>query len=127
MIHISLTYAAILAVIYVGLSIRVIKNRFSTKVLIGDGGNQKLGIAVRTHANFGEYIPLALMLIMGVELLQYPSAIVHGLGVVLVLGRLGHMHGLATNGSAGLGRPVGVVATLLLMLSSAVMILMKTL
>ncbi|MBC7421180.1 MAG: MAPEG family protein [Bdellovibrio sp.] len=125
-IPITLIYAAVLSLIFVGLSIRVIKHRFGTQVILGDGGHHKLNIAIRTHANFNEYIPLALILIMGVELLGYNSTLVHTLGIILVLARVSHIAGLATKKGAGAGRPIGVVATLLLMIASAVMILFRS-
>lgn len=125
-IHITLIYAAALALVFVALSIRVIRHRFGTQVILGDGGHNKLSIAIRTHANFSEYIPLTLILIMGVELLGYPSALVHAFGIILVLARLSHVYGLATKNGAGAGRPIGVVTTLGLMVASAVMILIRS-
>ena len=83
-IQITLLYAAILSIIYVALTIRVIKHRVTSKVLLGDGGISKLNIAVRTHGDFGEYIPLALFLMMGVELYQYSTSTLHTLGIALV-------------------------------------------
>lgn len=123
---VTLMYAAILAVIFVGLSVRVIKHRFSTKAILGDGGNAGLNVAIRTHGNFTEYVPLALILIAGVEALGYSSMIVHILGIALVVARLLHVLGLAGQNAAGAGRPVGVIATLLIMVSSAFMILARS-
>lgn len=125
-VQISLIYAAVLAIIFVALSVRVIKHRFGTQVVFGDGGHHNLSMAIRTHANFAEYIPLALILLMGVELHSYPSVVVHALGVVLVLGRVGHAVGLVTKGGAGAGRPIGAVATLLSMVTSAILILIRS-
>lgn len=123
---ITLMYAAILAVIFVGLSVRVIKHRFSTKAILGDGGHAHLNVAIRAHGNFTEYVPLALILIAGVEGLGYSSTIVHVLGIALVVARLSHVLGLAGKNSAGAGRPVGVISTLLILVSSAVMILVRS-
>jgi uncharacterized membrane protein YecN with MAPEG domain len=125
-IHISLIYAALLGLIFVALSFRVIRHRVGTRVVFGDGGNTQLSIAIRTHGNFIEYVPLALLLIMGVELVQYPSSIVHSLGIVLVLARLGHILGLASQKGVGMGRPAGTIATLLVLVLSSAMILLKS-
>ena len=68
MIGITLTYAAILSLIFIGLSLRVITGRFRTKTSFGDGGNADLNARIRTHSNFAECIPLALILLMvGIE------------------------------------------------------------
>ncbi|MBC7753589.1 MAG: MAPEG family protein [Moraxellaceae bacterium] len=125
-INITLIYAAILAAIYVGLSIRVIKHRFGTKTLFGDAGHHDLSIAVRTHGNFAEYVPFCLILIMGVELRDYSALTIHILGTVLIVARLSHVFGLKANKGAGLGRPLGVIATLLLMVTSSVLILIRS-
>ncbi len=125
-IFITLIYAAILALIFVALSVRVIKHRFSTQVVLGDGGHHKLSVAIRTHANFTEYIPLALILLMGIEIMSYPSAVVHAFGIVLVLGRLSHSLGLATKNGVGIFRPIGVIATLAIMIASALMVLVRS-
>ncbi|MBC7742575.1 MAG: MAPEG family protein [Bdellovibrionaceae bacterium] len=126
MIKISLIYAAILGFIFVALSIRVIKGRFKSKVSLGDGGHAPLNVAIRTHANFAEYVPLALIMIMGVELMNYSANIVHALGIILVLARLSHVYGLAAKNSLSNFRPVGVILTNLVLVSSAVLILIRS-
>lgn len=126
-IHYTFAYAAVLGLLYAGLSIRVIIHRVKTKVLLGDGANQGLSVAVRTHANFSEYVPLALFLIAGVESMNHPLFIVHALGGVLVFARVAHVHGLATNKTAGHGRPIGTILTLLTIIVSSVMVLISLL
>ena len=123
---VTLMYAAILAVIFVGLSVRVIKHRFSTKAILGDGGHSNLNIAIRAHGNFTEYVPLTLILIAGVEGLGYSSTIIHVLGISLVVARGAHVFGLSAKNSVGAGRSVGIIATLLILVSSAVMILIRS-
>jgi len=123
--HITLVAAAVLGLLYVALSVRVVSHRVKTKVLLGDGQNQGLSIAIRTHANFSEYVPLALILIGGVEVLGFPSLAVKVLSGVLVFARFVHVHGVATKGTAGHGRPVGTIFTWLVMTVSAVLILIN--
>ncbi len=125
-IQITLAYAAILTLIFAILSLRVVRHRFGTQVSLGDGGHHKLNIAIRTHGNFSEYIPLALILIMGVELLGYSPTVVHSLGIILILARISHIIGLATKNGVGILRPIGVIATLSSMIISAVMILLRS-
>ena len=56
-------YAALLGLIFVALSIRTIRLRRRYGVGVGDGNNTELQRAARVHANFAEYVPLALLLI----------------------------------------------------------------
>ena len=60
-------YAGILTLIYIALSIRVIAGRRAAKARIGDGGDILLQRRLRVHANFAEYIPLALLLMLGLD------------------------------------------------------------
>lgn len=122
----TLIYTAILGLMFVALSIRVIRGRFSSKVSLGDGGHSHLNIAIRTHANFAECIPLALLLLMGVESLNYPVMLVHAFGIILILGRIGHAYGIAQKNSVGPTRPAGMIATMTVMVVSSVLILIKS-
>ncbi len=125
MIGITLTYAAILSLIFIGLSLRVVAGRFKTKTSFGDAGNTDLNVRIRTHSNFAEYIPLALILLMGVEAYEYPKLVIHIFGTLLILGRLSHAYGLSKDNGLNSARPAGMITTFLVMVTSAVMILIK--
>ena len=62
------TYAAILALFYIYQSALIIKTRRAEKVGLGDGNNPILFARIRAHANFAEYIPMALLLLTFVEM-----------------------------------------------------------
>ncbi|MFT2095263.1 MAPEG family protein [Acidiphilium multivorum] len=55
-------YGALLALIYLVLSLWVGFGRFGFRVIHGDGGNDRLARRIRAHANFAEYVPLILLL-----------------------------------------------------------------
>jgi len=55
-------YAALLALLFVLLSIRTIRTRHSRGVALGHGDDPAMLRAMRVHANFAEYVPLALLL-----------------------------------------------------------------
>ena len=61
-------YATILGLLFIALSVRTIRMRRKHRVAVGDGNNSELRRAMRVHANFAEYVPLALLLIFFVEL-----------------------------------------------------------
>jgi uncharacterized protein len=57
-------YGAILAIGFVGLSVRTSRLRRTLKIAIGDGGSQVMLRAMRVHSNFAEYVPLSLILLV---------------------------------------------------------------
>jgi len=93
--NITSTYAAILALLFVGLSVRILRLRRSLKIAIGDGGDKKMLRAIRVHSNFAEYVPFGLLLLYLAETQGAPSAVIHGVGLCLLIGRLSHMYGVS--------------------------------
>ena len=104
-------YAGVLALVYVALAWRVIGLRRRHEVGIGDGGHKDLARAIRVHANFAEYTPLALLLTGMIELNGAPAWLVHGCGAALVVGRVGHAWGLGRSAGTTVGRFYGMVLT----------------
>jgi uncharacterized membrane protein YecN with MAPEG domain len=113
---ITLLYAGLSALILLGLSARVVGLRRKHQVGIGTGSVKALERAVRAHANFTEYVPLALLLIGLLEWSGFAAVFIHGLGAALVVARV--LHALGLNRSAGVsaGRFVGTVLTWLVLL-----------
>jgi len=105
-IPIALGTAGILGILYVFLSVRVTRSRWESKVSVGDGsgpavafGNEaetsKLRIAIRSHANFAEYVPLSLILLAGIEAAGANRTLCLVLAGMLILSRLLHPIGMA--------------------------------
>jgi len=90
-------YAALLAIMYIQLSFRVIKIRRAAKVSLGDGNNPELISAIRSHGNFIEYVPLALILLFLLEYQGLSSHYCHAIGILLVLSRVFHSYALTEN------------------------------
>lgn len=111
-------YAAILAVMFVVLTIRVVKNRYRAKASLGDGGDEGLTRAIRVHGNFAEFVPFCLLLIALAEMNGSPSWSIHALGVVLVAARLCHAIALTTTNFTL--RRIGVMGTFLVLLGAAI-------
>ena len=104
-------YTAIFGLMFVYLSICVIKQRRSAKVSIGDGDNPALRKSIAVHNNFSQYVPLALLLISFVELNHASAAITHGLCACLLIGRVAHAYGLAQPVQMMKLRQIGVLLT----------------
>ena len=104
-------YTAVFGLMFIYLSICVIKQRRSAKVSIGDGDNPALRKAIAVHNNFSQYVPLALLLIAFVELNHAPATITHGLCACLLVGRVAHAYGLAQAVQIMKLRQIGVLLT----------------
>ena len=87
-------YAAVFALLYVGLSSWVVAGRLSADVLHGDGGNQTLEKRIRAQGNFGEYVPLALLVIALLEASGGGTTLVRSLLIVLLIARVLHPFGM---------------------------------
>jgi uncharacterized membrane protein YecN with MAPEG domain len=104
-------YAAIAALIVVILAIRVTLRRRAVKVGIGNGGDAVLAQRIRVHANAAEYVPLALVLLLILELNQTLPLLLHVFGCMLIIGRLLHAYGLSSSPALTPGRAIGMVLT----------------
>lgn len=116
-------YAALLGLLFVGLSIRVIRERRSSGVAIGVAGRPVLERLARVHANFAEYAPLTLILILLVESSAYRPWIVHVLGSALVVGRTIHALGVSRDKEDFRLRVTGMTLTFLTILISSGLLL----
>ena len=115
-------YAALLAFFFIYLSTRVIAARRSCRVAIWTGGRPELERAARVHANFAEYAPIALLLMLLAETARCPAAAMHIAGVVLIAGRMVHAWGVSRQRedyrfrTAGTAMSFAVVAALAMFL-----------
>ena len=116
-------YAALLAIWFVVLSLRVIHYRRQAKVSLGDGGHSALQRAMRGQANFAEYVPLALILLLILELSRFSLYLVHALGLLLLVARLLHGYALSFRAESRFGRFWGAVLTFVVLLIEAVLCL----
>ncbi len=110
-------YAALAAVILIVLSLRVIGLRRSHRVAIGDGGDDDMARRIRAQGNFAEYTPLALVLILLLELGGAPAWQLHLLGAALILGRI--LHAWSLTAHSGNGRLIGMTLTFFVLAAGA--------
>ncbi|MGE3991009.1 MAPEG family protein [Pseudorhodoplanes sp.] len=127
MLAIVPVYAAILAVMFVGLSIRVIGQRRSSKLPLGFQGDIALERRVRVQGNFAEYVPLALLLLAFVEMRGAPAWLLHGLCALLLAGRLSHAYGVSQMRERFAFRVTGMAVTFTVILAASVAILIRAL
>lgn len=116
-------YAGILVLWFLVLSLRVIQNRRSAKVSLGDGGNTLLQRAIRGQANFAEYVPLALLLLAVLEMSRFSIYVIHALGMALLVARLLHGYALGFRAEFRFGRYWGAMLTFAVLFVEAILCL----
>jgi len=116
-------YAAVLAVLYVFLSVAVIRQRRSRSVALGSGGLPEVERAIRAHGNFAEYVPFALLLLAFAELRGDPHWLLNLLCLLLLAGRLAHAWGVSQVEEDYRWRTVGMGLTFTVLLLTALLLL----
>jgi uncharacterized membrane protein YecN with MAPEG domain len=117
--HILPPYAALLALLFVALSVRAIRLRRSLRIAIGDSGDERMLRAMRVHANFVEYVPFGVLLLFLVETRGANPLLVHGLCLCLLVGRLAHAYGVSQPRENFRYRVFGMALTFTTLLTSA--------
>jgi uncharacterized protein len=125
MMHIAGLYAALGALLMFVLAARVMRLRHKHHVGLGSGGDESLGRAIRAHANAVEYLPIALLLLLILDLDQSRAWVLHAFGIVLIVGRILHAVGLSTTAGTSFGRFAGTALTMLVILLMALLLLWK--
>lgn len=118
-VHVTALYAAVLALILVALSVRVIAVRRRLRIAVGDAGDDTLARRIRAHGNFTEYVPIALILMLSGEIAGAPDWMLHTLGATLVAGRVTHAWSLSAHSIPG--RTIGMTLTFIVLVAGAVM------
>ncbi len=109
-LSITSLYAAIFGVILFPITVRVGLRRAATNINFLDGGDEILLRRMRSHGNFLEYVPFALLLMALAELNGAPSSYLHAMGSILLVSRLLHYFTLNIHPTA-ITRPVSMLGT----------------
>ncbi len=123
MVLITALYAALLALLIIALSMRVVRLRMRLRIGVGDGGDVQMQRAIRVHANAVEYVPLALLLMALLELNGAAALTLHVFGTLLVIARLLHAWGLSGSSGKSFGRFWGALTTFLIIVGLALALL----
>ena len=117
-------YAGLLGLLYLVLSLRVVQLR-RRGISLGDGGDPRMTRVIRGHANFAEYVPLILVLMLILEMARTSLYVLHVLGIALVVGRVLHGYSLSFSARFRSGRLWGATLTLAVLLVAAVLTLLQ--
>ena len=126
--HITAGYLAVLALIYTALAVNVVRLRNSHRAAFGDADNPALRSAIRAHAHFAEYVPIIVIMNAFLEMGGASSAQMHVLLGTLTLSRVLHpfgMHAKPMTPQFIVGRIVGMILTVLVLVASALLLLRR--
>jgi len=119
----SFLYAALLGLLLIALSVNVVVARRRYRVRLGVGTEEGMQQAVRVQANFAEYVPLAVILLILAELSGLPAVAVHASGILLVTSRVLHAWGLSHSPGRTFGRFYGTAGTWLAIIGLSLYVL----
>lgn len=116
-------YAALLTGLFLVLSWYVIMYRKANLISLGDNDDKALRKRMRAQANFIEYTPLGLILMLIVELQGASAVAIHAMGLALLGGRVLHAVGFTATPQKIILRQIGMVLTLAMLALSALALL----
>lgn len=90
----SVLYVCLCALLLIQLSWNVIQLRRSKLVSLGDNNDKELRKAIGAMENASEYMPVTLLMLMALEYNSAPAWLVHFLGILFIIARLLHAHGI---------------------------------
>jgi len=95
-------YSGLMVLLFVALSVNVSRLRGPAKRSYGADEGTPLYMAMRAHGNLAETLPIALIVLFLLAATGYAAWLIHVFGIVLVVARLAHAHGLISdvNGNA---------------------------
>lgn len=104
-------YAGLFGLMFVLLSIRIVRLRRRLHVGIGHRDQPLLERAIRVHSNFAEYVPLSLLLMYFLESATRSPLWPHALCVALGIGRIVHAYGVSQDHENYRFRVIGMSLT----------------
>jgi uncharacterized membrane protein YecN with MAPEG domain len=125
---ITASYLGVLGLLYAYLGLRVARTRRCSKIGFGDGDNLYLRSAIRAHAHFAEYVPIIVIMNAFLEMGGASSAQMHMLLGTLTVSRVLHpfgMHAKPMTPQFIVGRIVGMILTVLVLVASALLLLRR--
>lgn len=104
-------YAGLLGLLLLLLSMRAILVRVRTGTAFGFGEDVRLLRAIRAQANFVEYVPMTLILLLLLEARDVAPGLLHILGGATLGGRILHGLGISPERERLILRQLGMLLT----------------
>lgn len=112
-------YIGLFGLLMLILKLNVGRVRSSKKINLGDGNDESMTRAIRVQGNAVEDVPFVLFGLIGLALLAAPVIVIHALGISFLIARILHAVGLGGMAGAGVGRLIGTLMSLIVMLATA--------
>ena len=116
-------WVALHLLLLLGLSLRVVRQRWKHRVQIGDGGEPELTRAIRAFGNASEYVPAGLAALVALAVVQANALVIDAVGGLLLSGRLAHAFGLSRSTAPTRARAIGMLLTWLSYVAAAAALL----
>lgn len=121
LLYVSMGLLGLLAAV---LAMNVGRMRGKKKIFLGDGGDRELLAAIRAHANFIEFVPLTLILILTV-MDHYGGPTSGIMAAILLAARVLHAGGML--GYVKGGRSIGATGTIGVLIVASVWVVLSAL
>lgn len=126
LLSITPIYIALLGLLFIPFTLRAGLYRVQSNIFIGTGNDPEMLRRIRGQGNFVETVPIALLLLVAMELVGAKDAWLQVLGFALILGRICHYLAITELGPKVL-RPIGMSTTMLTILVSSLWLLINAL
>ncbi len=123
MLSITPLYAGLLALVFAVLSALVVIQRVALDKAPDGADETDLNKSMRVQANFVEYVPITLFLMLCAELQGAPAVAVHAMGIALLAARLAHAIGMSRTPQVIALRAGGFLLTVLTLVLSALAVI----
>jgi len=127
---ITLIFATVYSVLFLGLTFVVINYRQKNKIILGDANQPALTHRIRAHGNTAEYGPLAILLVLIGELNKVNSSYLIVAASLFMIGRIIYTFttiALHSNPKVGGIRILGMTLTLVSIITLVIFLLIKAL
>jgi hypothetical protein len=123
--NVTLLVAGLHGLLLLMLAWRIVEVRRGRRIGLGDGGDAVLLRRIRAHANFIEYVPVALVLLALLELAGTGRPWIGVLGGVLFIARVLHAVGLSRSAGVSFGRFWGTLLTWCVILAASILAIVR--
>ncbi len=106
-------YAVLLTAFMLILSARVIMERRGNKFAYGNNDSNRVEAKIRAQANWAEYTPIALLLMLMAEIQGISAGWLHLTGMILLVGRVAHGYGMSFDPKNFRFRVYGMILTVI--------------
>ena len=118
--EITLLYTSLITIFAIFLALRNGVIRGKTKTMLGDGGSSELLQSMRAHGNLMEHAPIALILLLLLEMQGVVDWKLHLIGSTFFLCRILHAYGISISRESTPYRFLGALGSWVLMMGMSI-------